>query len=304
MDNTFLVTTFTGVSNVGSIILNILFIKQVWFSRVQISEVLSLTRIELPGIKRRIYTILVFTEKIGLVVALVMLFYANCLSELNFGTDGYVKNNTSLRYSWIILKAYAITAIMSVRLQVLSMIVALLLLYLNLNHELDHINCNIKRGTEIFRLLRWKMDIINEYFVNQILAWYLVVVAFYCKVPEIVMSPLFTQSKLFMFVYMTCDSIGWLTAAEYYHLVQKTFLRWLWNHDYNYSGYRSREKVIEMIQPTNESVDEGTVKAEFHLEYLALSTRFFRVTWIFGGCKYHNFTFTYIKVRQQANFLK
>lgn len=284
MDSTFLSTAFTGVSNLGSTAMNLLFIKQVWFERAQILKVLLVTRVAFSGCQRKIYgNILRIVMKVAPVLFLGMIFYSNYFSD-----DGYFNDNTVLRYAWKLLKAHAITANISVRLHVLSMMVSLLLLYLNVHQELDLSQGNMQRGLKMFRLLRWKMDVINDFFGNQLLAWYIVVVAFYCKVPDMVMSPSFSDTLGIIFIYMANDSIGWIIAAEYYHLVQQTFLRWLWSANYNNSPFltehwQRRAIVLEFVEPTKENLDLGTMKAEFQFEYLALSTRFFRVTYGFLG---------------------
>jgi len=66
--------------------------------------------------------------------------------------------------------------------------------------------------------LKQKMDLINNTFGGQILAIYIIIIAFYCQLPDLLMGRL-KKNLIRVTIYLSCNVLTWIIAAEFHSFV-------------------------------------------------------------------------------------
>ncbi len=206
-----------------------------------------------------------------------------------FSRNEFLKSNQVLRIIWLVVKSNAINFASMARLQIILLTISLMFLKLNIQQKLNLAGNNFDSGLNIFRNLKWKIDVVNSFIGNQLLASFLICVAYYCSVPVLIINSEEHISPIMMVIYLAFDTIGWVTAAEYYNSVSYIFSSWLCKMemhdklnfnvniiDWRSSAYAGMTRKITRIE---RQMEMATVRAE--LDSLALSSKFFRVTYGF-----------------------
>ncbi len=297
LDSNLLAVSFTLIRNTGGILISVLIIKSVWFERSKIACLLIVTRIPEPNILsgfikfKNIICIIKFTS----VLTFICLMFGDYSSTKQiFGVHS--SNSKYLDICITAITSHVLNFTLMSRSQLIIIIYSLMTIKQNIKKELIHCGGNIYKAIEIYRNLKDRMDLINSFLGNHIFAYNLVVVGFYCGVPAAIMSNHVFHIPITIVMCFVMDTTGWMLAAEFFHSIQSTFMKW---HDFH---TRNNSYVLGSI-PANKllafNVSDNTIimsnvlmsmqtqmeirklKCEFVYEPLALSCKYFRVTYGF-----------------------
>lgn len=148
-----------------------------------------------------------------------------------------------------------------------------------------------------YQKFKTNVSLINDFFEDQLLAYYLMVIGLYCQIPEAVLGNFFRETKLVLLFYMIVDAVVWGIAAEFHNSVQRTILQ---RHESNYCRtvaipfccQGTKINLIDLkstaiydmqqdIRQIRQQMDSLKIKSEFYFEPVALSCRVFKVTYGF-----------------------
>lgn len=116
--------------------------------------------------------------------------------------------------------------------------------------------------------LKEDMDLVNEMFGNQFLAYYTDVIIYMCQIPGILFVSYFYESQASIICFAIPNLVTWVIAAEFHASVTKTFMKWCNTCRSHFSDNGTQMKLL-------------AVKNEFHSEPIAVSCKFFTVTYGF-----------------------
>lgn len=295
LDDEILVSSFTFLSYFGSMLMSILFMHRVWFKRVRISKLIHITRIPLCSAQNTFlkWKLMSMIIKILFISIITYILYTTLTSLMNT-----LKNDDCQvlqKKIGLIVDSHVVTFYWATRLEVILVFVTCFLMGKSIKVELGLTNGNIFKGLEIYQNLLWKISHINKTFGNYFLAYYLDVIGYCIGVPSILLSYSHVpQYPSMFFVSFVLDTTGWIVAAEFYYSIQNTFLKWHEHHSRNKSYIYSTINLsssCDMCEQVAKSLnairlllvrdDVAKNKTEFQYEPLALSCRFFRITYEF-----------------------
>lgn len=266
--------------------------KTIWFERNKIGELLLATRTSIywkHGIAK-MNLLKFFGELLFLGIFLSIACNNYFIAEMYAMNDGWFTTNEILRKLWVLVFAHMMAFEFWIRFQLPFFAFTFLIVNLNVKRELNVMPGNFEHGLEIFGSVRDKIHVVNMYFENQLLAYFIIAVSFYCGIPEVVKNTTYTNFSWFFAFDVMLDFSGWIIAAEYSHLIQNTFLNFLWEQRNNadrtmtklYSKLACENyDTLQNISKIEKRVERLQLINEFQFEHLTISCRFFRVTYGF-----------------------
>lgn len=123
-----------------------------------------------------------------------------------------------------------------------------------------------EQGLDVLYTLKYRIDHVNEMFCNHFLAYYLDVIAFMCQIPGTLQASKVSPSSVIFYVainFCTC-----IIAAEFHAFVKLSFMKWCKACNSHYRDNGIRMKLVG-------------IKNEMHFEPIALSCKFFTITYGF-----------------------
>lgn len=291
-----LVSTSFGIgSYFGSLMSSILFVKRVWFQRKRIIELLNTTKlpttfIQEGSIKKRFLIVII---KIFVIAGIICLNMSNYFAALNTQMLKTISNLLCHKTISTILLTHVSTFYTITRLEMTIIATTLLIQKQIVATQLKLADENIHMGLTIYRNMKSKIEIINRVYGNPLVAYYLIVVGYYCGMPGFLLSSEFSQFPITILIYFGLDTVGWVLAAEFNYLIEQTFLKW---HEHciqkrscveehtSFGLYKVCGKCDQMAKSLYLIQREQEISKfnnEFKLDSLALSCRLFQVNYSF-----------------------
>ncbi len=116
--------------------------------------------------------------------------------------------------------------------------------------------------------LKEDMDLVNEMFGNQFLAYYTDVIIYMCQIPGILLASYFHETVASTICFAIPNLCTWVIAAEFHSSVAKTFMKWCKTCRLHFTDNCAQMKLL-------------AVKNELHSEPIAVSCKFFTITYGF-----------------------
>ncbi|CAL8102542.1 unnamed protein product [Orchesella dallaii] len=135
-----------------------------------------------------------------------------------------------------------------------------------LEMSLENKTIDIQKGTELYRNLKRKADLITELYGKSLLSCYITAVCYYAETPHILLGKRGDTEKAIM-VYFGCTSVLWILGAEFHKSIQETVLKWIAAHTGN--ANLSVEDRLKLVSVSNEMAADP----------IALASRYFCVTY-------------------------
>ncbi len=131
----------------------------------------------------------------------------------------------------------------------------------------------------IYRALKLKIKISNRICSKLLLAYYAVVMGYYCEAPDLFREYYIKASLLSTVIYLYFNIFACIFAADFHSSVQQSFLQWHDNTLFHSIQHRTEfNSNFVMPQHTENYMKLMEVKNEMHIEPIALSCKFFAVT--------------------------
>ncbi|CAL8102545.1 unnamed protein product [Orchesella dallaii] len=126
---------------------------------------------------------------------------------------------------------------------------------------------DIQKGTELYRNLKRKTDLITELYGNGLLSYYITAVCYYAEAPHILLGKRGDTEKAIMVYFGCTTSVLWILGAEFHKNIQETVLKWIAVHTGNVN--LSVQDRLKLVSLSNEMAADP----------IALASRYFCVTY-------------------------
>ncbi|CAL8098472.1 unnamed protein product [Orchesella dallaii] len=149
---------------------------------------------------------------------------------------------------------------------------------------------DVKKGIESYRRLRTKVSQINKVFEAYIIAFVAIVIPYYCEIPDVFMKYLSEEPMPSVIFYIFLNTSVLLLAAEFNSRVNQIFSEWFnksflcattLNNQHERPIMVYNTKITSYRDVLESSIQLVTIKNELHSYPVALSCRFFFVTYGF-----------------------
>ncbi|CAL8124328.1 unnamed protein product [Orchesella dallaii] len=150
---------------------------------------------------------------------------------------------------------------------------SLLTLSKSFRKELFQTGRNNSQGVEVYRCVKRKIETVSKLFSAQILCIYIIVVTYYCQLPETVRMGL---SPIQFFPYFVINASFFIVAAEFHSSIHQTVFKWVeecfFMTKQKHGGSSNTNFVLE------NQMKLMAIKHDLQMNPIALSCRFFIVT--------------------------
>lgn len=165
---------------------------------------------------------------------------------------------------------------------------------------------NARHGMAEILNLKQEVKLVNRIIGNQVLAFGIAYLSYYCKLPEVMMSDCFTDSPSVITFYFLTSMVIWLMFAEFQFQVNGAISNWCETILVMENNVLKQAKSIELFgfhncnplclghaQCSKISMDVQTLQAVLNIEGCGLSCRFFTVSYSLLGSVCQLFIFVW-----------
>ncbi|CAL8098469.1 unnamed protein product [Orchesella dallaii] len=144
----------------------------------------------------------------------------------------------------------------------------------------------LSSGLLAYRNLRTKISFINQVFGGQVFGFFLAVTTYYSQFPEVLMGYLTDHPLGVLVPFILLDMAILILAAEFHSQVQRISFEGFEDLSRNVLEYKRKFKIrsvssTEYLQILESKLDLMEMKNEISLQPIALSCRFFSITYGF-----------------------
>lgn len=282
---------FTLISQYGFLILLLHFQYLVWLKQRQISEILLVINpIKAFGKSEKIYV-----RKFLVIFTLISFSYWDWLTVLT----PYPSSVAVQHIEWICnannsLKQLALISLTALVAHQQNICILPTIFLLLASYGLYHLSINFQsqlsksnHKLKVLYKLITDVNLVNEHVGSLFLIYYVSMVSFYCKLPEVLMGDYFVQAPVVISAYFIISIFIWYLVAESDYKIKKAI-----------QALKTSTVFIQAIQRSGEEVDkycfctcccksEGNqsriLDALHTMAPIGISCRFFNMTYPFFG---------------------